>query len=144
MLRAPLASGTGRSVQLEPSQRSLMATESESPTAIHHIEEMQTTLGRTEYRAPEGLGVRTLGQPVPSHVSASVLSTPLLFVYEPTAVQSVLDGHEILASRPKGPVGLGVDCTVQTGVAAATPCDARATQVLTTIAPMTGIRRIAL
>jgi hypothetical protein len=73
----------------------------------------ETPLNQLEAPAV-GFGVAWMDQPVPFQLSARVTTFSWLFVYCPTAVQSVADRHETPASELElAPLGRGVAWTDQ-------------------------------
>src|SRR4051812_37440648 len=78
----------------------------------------RTPLSRHDL-APLGFGVVCRAQLVPFHRSASVTTTPALFVNDPTPVHAGLDVQFTAARPPFGTCGAGADSRLQDAALAA-------------------------
>jgi hypothetical protein len=84
------------------------------PTAVHAVADGHDTPPRTLLVAPAGLGVVWIVQLVPFQASANVAVAAAPLVNDPTAVQTVADGHDTpLSWLPVAPAGFGVLWTAQ-------------------------------
>ena len=88
----------------------------ESPTAVQEVLDAHDTPASSTVDAPAGLGLACTVQLVPSQASTNESSGPPCAESCPTAVQEVLDTHEMplrVLVLPLAPLGSGVDWIVQ-------------------------------
>jgi len=70
----------------------------EVPTATHRVADQHDTPASVVPIAPGGFGVRWIAQRAPDRRSASVTSSPMRLLKDPTAVHEIDDGHETAVS----------------------------------------------